>query len=217
MPARSEPLDVTRLLYDGHPVWPGDTPFTLQEHARIADGSSVNLMRLSGTTHLGTHVDAPWHADDAGARLDEVPIGRLVGDALLLDARDASNPVGPEILPAGPLPGRVLLRTGQPDAWTAFPKSVRALAPALIHALADRGVRVVGTDAPSIDPLDSRDLPAHRACGARDVQIIEGLALNAATPGRWMFACLPLHLAGADAAPARALLWPPGDGTAGDA
>lgn len=199
-------IDVTRALGPGHPVWPGDTRFELTETARIPDGSSVNLLRLTGTTHLGTHVDAPWHYDDEGERLDAVPLEVLMGPAVLIDVSASGGPIDAAELPGGPLPPRVLVRTGEPDAWTAFPEDFRPFSPGAIQRLSEAGVRLLGTDAPSVDALTSKDLAAHHACGRSGVTIVEGLALSRAPVGPCELICLPLSLVGADAAPARAVL-----------
>jgi arylformamidase len=107
------------------------------------------------------------------------------------------------------LPERVLFFTGQPEVWEAFPEDFEALPPEVVHLLADRGVRLIGTDAPSVDPLTSKDLPAHKACLERDVLILEGLNLQGVAEGRYELLCLPLCLPDADASPVRALLRPP--------
>jgi arylformamidase len=200
--------DLTRALVDGHPVWPGDAPFEIAETARIPDGSSVNLLRIAGTTHLGTHVDAPWHYDDAAPRLESVPLDLLIGDALLVEVAPDGGAIAASELPAGPLPPRLLVRTGQPDAWQRFPDTFRSFSADAIDRLAAAGVRLLGTDAPSVDPLTSRDLAAHHACGRHGVTIVEGLALALAPLGPGTLACLPLRIDGADAAPARAA-WRP--------
>lgn len=202
-------LDVTRELHEGHPVWPGDTPFETVATARIADGDSVNVMRLSATMHLGTHLDAPWHYDDGGARLEAWPLERLIGEARVLHA-EGSGPVGPELLNGvGPLPERVLIRTGVPARWEAFPE-FRPLTPELIRALRDRGCRLVGTDAPSVDAVDSKELPTHAACRDAAMAIVEGLELSSVDvdAGRYRLICLPLRIPHADASPVRALLEP---------
>ncbi|MDF1523380.1 MAG: cyclase family protein, partial [Trueperaceae bacterium] len=220
---RTQLIDVTRALRTGHPNWPGDVPLELSASARIAEGASVNLGSLRTSLHAGTHVDAPWHYDDAGVRLGGLDLSRWVGEALVLDVAGAEAPVGTgasvgaEALartvaavagPAtGPLPPRWLLRTGQPDDWgTTFPTDFRALTPESVAWAAERGVVLLGTDAPSIDPLTSTDLPAHGACARHDVAILEGLALAAVAPGRYELLCLPLSLPEADGAPARAVL-----------
>lgn len=196
--------DITRALRAGHPNWPGDTPFALTLVADIREGSSVNVMALSTSTHLGTHLDAPFHYSAEGERLGSVPLELLLGEARVIDARAGATPV--LLAPFPTLPERVLLFTGEPAHWETFPEDFSPLTPALIHALADRGVRLVGTDAPSVDALTSKDLPAHRACLQRGVLILEGLNLQGVAEGVYDLVCLPLNLPDADASPVRALL-----------
>ncbi|MEJ2289990.1 MAG: cyclase family protein, partial [Deinococcales bacterium] len=155
-------IDITRELAEGHPVWPGDSGYVLEQVSSIDEGSSVNVMRLTTTTHLGTHVDAPWHYARTGATLAAVGLDTLVGECLVVDASGAGQ-VPESVLPVEPLPPRVLLRTGQPERWLDFP-DFRPLSTELVTALARRGVRLVGTDAPSVDAIDSKELPAHQGC-----------------------------------------------------
>ncbi len=213
-------IDVTRELRDGHPTWPGDAPLEIRVNGRIAEGSSVNVGSLSSSLHTGTHVDAPWHYDDDGVRLGGLDLERWVGEALVVDVRGDAPFVTAEALEAavaatghGAPPARLLLCTGQRDDWgTTFPEDFRALDPGAIAWAAAHGVRLLGTDAPSVDPLTSKDLPAHAACAAHDVAILEGLALDRVAPGRFELICLPLSLPEADGSPARAILrpWPTG-------
>jgi arylformamidase len=206
--AAADWIDVSRRLPSGHPVWPGDTPFRLEPTSRLSEGATVNLSRLSGTTHLGSHLDAPLHYDDDGGAIESVPLTVLIGPGVVLDVRAGAGPIEAAELPAGPLPGRVLLRTGQPDAWEAFPTRIRPLSTGAVARLAEAGVALIGTDAPSVDALDSADLPAHHACGRVGLAIVEGLALEAAPAGACDVMILPLPLIGVDAAPVRAVLRP---------
>lgn len=222
VPADGAPwIDVTRELVPGHPNWPGDTPLSLTPTARIREGASVNVMALHTSTHTGTHLDAPYHYDDAGGRLASVPLTDLLGPCLVLDltleatGADADTPVERLELSAAlercgvaEVPPRVLLKTGQSDAWAAFPEVFRSLTPALIAAAAGLGVRLIGTDAPSVDAFRSTDLPTHAACATHRVWIVEGLALAAVPEGRFELVCLPLRLRDADASPVRVLLRP---------
>ena len=210
-------LDVTRALTTGHPNWPGDVPFALTPNARIAEGDTVNVNALHTSLHAGTHVDAPWHYDDDGRRLGGVDLRRLLGEAVVLDVSDGDAVVTTaqvaaalaDLEPSAPLPPRVLLHTGEADDWGSdFPRDFRSLEPAAIAYLAERGVRLLGTDAPSVDALDSKHLPAHRTCAEHDVTIVEGLRLARIAPGRYDLLCLPLSLPDADASPVRALLRP---------
>ncbi len=196
--------DITRALTQGHPNWPGDTPLTLELTADMRQGSAVNIMALQTSTHCGTHLDAPFHYSENGPRLGSIPLDVLVGEVLVIDARGGLTP--DSLGRYGDLPKRVLFYTGEPEHWETFPDAFSPLPPELIHALADRSVRLVGTDAPSVDTLTSKELPGHKACLERNVLILEGLTLGAVPEGRYDLICLPLNLPDADASPVRAIL-----------
>lgn len=205
-------IDISRSLTPDHPNWPGDAAFTVAPGLRIAQGDTVNTGILSTSTHTGTHVDAPWHYDDAGLRLHEIPLDVWVGPCVVLDVRGRAMDglLAADVLDALPdaPPPRVLLHTGEPDHWTEFPRDFVALSPALIRGAAQRGVRMIGTDAPSVDPLESKTLDAHAACRDAGIFIVEGLNLSAVPAGAYTLICLPLPLHGVDGAPARAVLLP---------
>ncbi|GGN31634.1 MULTISPECIES: cyclase family protein [Deinococcus] len=202
------PHDISRLLTPGHPNWPGDAPFRVNPGARIAAGDSVNTGELCTSTHTGTHVDAPWHYDDAGVRLQDVPLDVYVGRCRVLGVTAHDGAIQAEVLDGLPetLAPRLLLRTGQPAHWAAFPEDFPALSPAFVHEAARRGVRLIGTDCPSVDALTSKDLPGHAACRDAGVFILESLNLQGVPDGEFDLVCLPLPLAEVDGAPARAIL-----------
>ena len=198
--------DVSRALTPGHPNWPGDAPFTVSPGARMAAGDTVNTGVLSTSTHTGTHVDAPWHYAETGSRLDHIPLDVYIGLCLLLDVR-GHDPLDADVLDGlKDLPERLLLYTGQPAHWDTFPQDFAALTPAFVRRAAALGVRLVGTDGPSVDALSSKVLPAHAVFMETGLYILEGLNLEGVTPGRYQLVCLPLPLVGADGAPARAVL-----------
>ncbi|EYB68191.1 cyclase [Deinococcus phoenicis] len=212
-------IDISRQLTPGHPNWPGDAPFRVEAGARIAQGDSVNTGEICTSTHTGTHVDAPWHYADTGARLDEVGLDVYLGRCRVLTVRAEGGLVGPATLADLPavLPPRLLLHTGQPARWAEFPQDFAALDPAFVREAARRGVRLIGTDSPSVDPLTSKTLDAHRACLEAGVLILEGLNLSGVPDGDHDLVCLPLPLAGVDGAPARAVLLPAGTLPGGEA
>ena len=101
---------------------------------------------------------------------------------------------------------RVLLHTGTFPDPARFNEDFAALAPELIDRLHQQGVILVGTDAASIDPFASKDLPAHRTCLRHDMAILEGLVLGMVPGGVYELIALPLKLTGFDASPVRAVL-----------
>jgi arylformamidase len=199
--------DATRSISNKLPNWPGDTPVEYGLTASIRNGSSVNLGSVSMSTHTGTHVDAPWHYLENGLRLDEVPLKTWIGTCVVVDASGAPRLL-PDLLEGTDLNGatQVLFKTGQPDKWLEFPREYATVDPSLPAFLNRHGIKLFGTDAPSVDALTSKDLPGHKAFGAARVCILEGLALEHVPAGRYEIICLPLKLECADGAPARVIL-----------
>jgi arylformamidase len=72
--------------------------------------------------------------------------------------------------------------------------------------LAARGVKLVGFDVPSVDLIDSKDLPIHHACDAAKIVILENLDLRVIAPGVYELIALPLRIKGGDGSPLRAVL-----------
>jgi len=88
-------IDVSRPLFTGMPVWPGDTPTQFEFAATKAGGYSCNVGRLRTSMHAGTHVDAPYHYRDDGAKIDEIALDTYVGPARVVDIRGVAT-VTPE-------------------------------------------------------------------------------------------------------------------------
>jgi arylformamidase len=200
--------DVSVSVRVGTPEWPGDAPFACGWTARIADGAAVNLSSISGSPHVGTHADAPLHVHDGWPASDELPLAAFIGEALVLDVSACA---------AGPLPlsaddrrldgvERLLLRTGRTIADGAFPTAWPVLAVETAVALAARGLRLIGVDAPSVDERESRTLDVHRALFGGGAYVLENLDLGAVPEGRYELLAPPQRLVGLDAAPVRAVL-----------
>jgi arylformamidase len=201
-------LDVSVLVRPGTPEWPGDVPFSCGWTCRVASGASVNLSHIAGSPHVGTHADAPLHVRDDWPGSDLLPLLAFLGPALVLDVSD--HPDGPLALEADDarLAGceRLLLRTGRTIADGRFPSGWPVLAAASAAALAARGIRLVGVDAPSVDERESKTLDVHHALFGAGAYVLENLDLRGVAPGRYELIALPQRLEGLDAAPVRAVL-----------
>ena len=62
-------IDISQPLQNGIAEWPGDTPFSYEVAFSTADTGSVNIGKLTTSTHMGTHIDAPFHFDDNGLKV----------------------------------------------------------------------------------------------------------------------------------------------------
>ncbi|WP_029013058.1 arylformamidase [Niveispirillum irakense] len=199
--------DISQKVRVGIPVWPGDSPYQEERTWSIGPGCPVNVCQISLSTHTGTHTDAPLHYDADGAPMGEVPLDLYLGPCQVLTIPQGVALIEPgHVMPfLRPDMTRLLVRTFTrfPDQWQA---DFAAWSPLLIMALAEQGVRLIGTDAPSVDPQDSKTLDAHMCVRRHGLAILEGLVLDDVPDGVYELIALPLKLATADASPVRAVL-----------
>jgi len=199
--------DITMPVREGLTVWPGDETYRFRLGWAMSEGASVNVGTVTMSVHTGTHADAPFHFDSAGPGAGELDLTPYMGRAVVVDVR-GRGVIGEEALSGVDLTDapRVLFKTG---AWTdhgVFPESVPTLAPDMPAYLASYGVLLVGVDVPSVDAIDSKDLPIHHALDAAGIRILESLDLGPVPPGYYNLIALPLRLIGADGSPVRAVL-----------
>lgn len=200
--------DISPAISPATPVWPGDTPVSVERVWRIEAGSPVNVARLTLSPHTGAHADAPLHYDAHGVPIGAVPLDAYLGPCRVIDCRGAAPLVTPEQI-AGALAGappRVLLRTYAAAPQDAWDSAFCAVAPAAIDLLAAHGVRLVGIDTPSLDPQASKTMDSHGRIRAHGMAILEGLVLDAVPAGDYELIALPLKFATLDASPVRAVL-----------
>jgi arylformamidase len=200
-------FDVSRKLINGMPVWPGDTAFRYEVSWPMEKSGSVNVGRLEMSIHTGTHVDAPFHFDNSGKRIIELDLNLYIGPVRVIDM------IGTESIGAADLNGinldgckRLLFRTlawANPDV---FPEKVPHIDPNLAPVLASKGIQLIGLDVPSVDPIDSKDLPAHNSLHEHGIHILESLLLDDIEPGEYELIALPLPLVEGDGSPVRAIL-----------
>lgn len=202
-------IDISQPLGPDTAVWPGDEPYARRWTLSRAAGDAVDVAGISLSVHAGTHVDGPRHVAD-GPGAGDLPLAPFLGPCTLVDGRPSieGGAVGPSVLDgldpvAAP---RVLIRTRDRVDPTRFPAQFAPLSPDLARRLVDEGFVLVGTDAPSVDPVDSTALPSHRILAAAGIPNVENLVLSGVESGRYTFIGLPLRLADADSSPIRAVL-----------
>lgn len=205
---KEEWIDITMEFGAPAGTWPGDTPFTSEWTGRIGDGRwAVNLSKMCSSPHNGTHSDAPIHVLGGGAASETLDPSAYLGPCVVLDAtrgKDAALPAG--LADAARGSERVLFKTRRAPHGAKFPDRFKGLSEDLSRRLAKEKVRLVGTDAPSVDAQDSRGLVAHKALFGSGCTLIENLDLSRVAAGGYELVALPLKVRGLCAAPVRALL-----------
>ncbi|MCH1627279.1 arylformamidase [Fredinandcohnia quinoae] len=200
-------IDISQPLDTNTPEWPGDTPFEFNINWTMEESLSVNVGKMVTSTHMGTHIDAPFHFDNEGKRVHELDLELYVGKARVIEVSGHER-IGIEEIKDYDLAGieRLLIRT---KSWTdrrQFPKTITYLQPELAPFLADKGIKLVGVDVHSVDPLDSKELYAHHSLHQHGIHILEGIILDHVAPGDYELIALPLKIVGGDGSPVRAIL-----------
>jgi arylformamidase len=204
--------DISRPLREGIAVWPGDQAFKSRWGMRILKGDSCNVSSVTMSVHTGTHLDAPYHFEEAGSDIGRVDLSPYLGPARLFSVPKDLPAITADLLRGLSWEGveRALFCThaaeGEDDR---FETRFVFLADDGAEFLAQRGLWLVGTDAPSVDAFRSKTMDCHRILQRGGVAILEGACLAHVPPGDYELICLPLKLDGLDGSPVRAILRQP--------
>ncbi len=191
-------------------TWPGDPPVRIEPRLRIAQGHAANVSELCLGLHTGTHVDPPYHFDEQGMKVDELPLKLLLGRAWVCNVQ-SKREIDVSDLQAHVPPGtvRLLLKTANSALWRA---GVREFTPGFVVLTAEasrwivrQGIRLLGVDYLSLERPGSVGHPVHHTLLEAGIVIIEGLDLSSLQSGWYNLYCLPLKVADGDGAPARAV------------
>ena len=184
--------------------------------------------------HGGTHLDAPIHFAQGHPAVDQIPLNRLMGPALVIDVSAAVDKNADYLVTTedfdrfetehGKIPADaiVLLRTGFSKRW---PDATRYMgtpergdqAVTKLHfpglhpdaakwIVANRPIKAIGIDTASIDFGQSTLFESHRALYGHDIPAFENLTNLERLPitGAHVIA-LPMKIGGGSGAPLRAV------------
>lgn len=202
-----EIFDISMELNAETPEWPGDRPFEYSLSVTKEQSGSVNVGEIKTSTHMGTHIDAPFHYDDNGLTIEEMPLEVYLSSAQVIDVQGIKRITSGDLPEPGEGVTAVLLksctwkdRTKFPESWPVFDESIAVW-------LKEKGIRLLGVDVPSVDQETSKELPMHQAMNANGRFILEGIVLDNIEAGVYQLAALPLKIKGAEGSPVRAVLY----------
>ncbi len=188
--------------------WVTAPPFELEERRRMSKGDPNNSSALNMSVHSGTHIDAPFHFVADGNTIDQLPVERFIGPALVY-AVEAERYITKEHVAGISLDGatRVLFKTRNSELLhqREYDPDFVAFSVEAAQSLVELGVELVGLDYLSVAHADEQ-VPVHRAFLDHGVVLLEGIDLSAVAPGRYELMCLPIPLGDSDGAPCRAVL-----------
>jgi kynurenine formamidase len=191
-------VDMTYAIRSGLPAWPGDE--RTFEATLLGDPAKDGYFTRSFwmLEHYGTHMDAPAHFPPGTMTVDEMPVEKLFGPAVVIDvsaegAKDADYRLTEERVGAweqkhGRIPrgAIVLLRTGWGTRWPDEARYRGDDAHGMMHfpgfsvesakLVISRGVSGLGIDTMSIDYGASKNYEVHRTALPAGLYQLENLA-----------------------------------------
>jgi len=201
------------------PIYPGN-PVPKFESVLSLEKNGVNVSRVSLGTHTGTHVDSQNHFILNGVRIEDEPLTKFIGEAVVLDFSkkligDGIDGNDLETFTSFVHPDDiVLLFTGVSNYWNEnYIDNVGSrftyLEPTAADWIVNHKIKSVGIDTFSVEKYGSSQALTHKKLLSSGVGIIENLNSNLKKfLGKRVFlVCLPLALKGLDASPARAVIF----------
>ena len=187
-------IDISRDVLSC-PVFPGDPVASLERVKNIDDDCQYNLSKIDMCLHNGTHMDAPLHFLPNGSDITEMDMEKFIGPCAVIETN-------------------VSIITGA-MVEEYFPRNVKKIlvksnGKAVFHESAASelyylGYELVGTDGMTVEPEGSDGRPP-RVFMMNDIAVLENLDLSNVKSGEYFLCATPLKIAGAEAAPVRAIL-----------
>ena len=190
-------------------------------NSNLAVNGRAMISVLSILVHNGTHIDAPRHMMEKGSPIDQMPLGQLVKEGVLInlpnkgpnsvvtikDIQESGVELGPNRIPVIHT-GFTEKTWGKPEFWTQMPyleAGVGAL-------MAGKGVPAVAMDVFPEKPLwrgvklDPGEVwvANHLALFEKGIPLIQFVTnLSQIGTNKFVLIALPLNIKGGDASPAR--------------
>lgn len=202
--------DITVPISNDLPVYPGDPPVQVTRVMSLEKGDIARVSHVSFSTHIGTHIDPPYHFIAEGKTADEIPLDVFIGPARVIDVGDRRS-IDAAFLSSVDLAGvtRLLFKTANSRFWretNEFQTDFVHLETDGAQVLVEKGIRLVGIDYLSIEKFNFDQPTTHWTLLGAGIVIVEGLDLNDVPPGDYELICLPLKIKDGDGGPARVVL-----------
>ena len=215
---------MTRIIDLSHVITPGKAGRKFALEMVGAETVNPNVVRLEGqwyimhnismVSHIGTHIEAPYHLFKSKADLAGLPLEQLMGEAVLLDLRhcprksaitpqhvqDASAKAG------GIRPGDIVFcNLGSASFYGTEDYGMSPyFSPEGIQWLVDRGMKLMGVDASGVEVPGSENHVNHSALFIKGIPLIENLAnLDRLSRTHFLVYAFPIAVSGLDAFPLR--------------
>lgn len=205
-------VDLSLPLTNHTPIYPGDPEPDIRVATTIGnEGYNLHYVHIGSQT--GSHVDAPYHFDDHGQRIDQSDLRLFFGPGIVISVKGKKDQEAIRLEDVAKYldqvgPGTIVLfDTG----WSRYAGEDKYFLHPYVHIevideMIRRGVRTFCIDAINLDITGGTRFPAHDAVAAVSGIIAENLTnfegIDFANP---LISLFPLRIVGADGSPVRAV------------
>ena len=205
-------IDLTLEIDESIQVFPDSPKVNILQWSNF-DNHKYSSEVLFSSTHVGTHVDAPYHFQKYGNTVEKIPLNRLIINenikVLKIEKKDDEKIEAGDLMEYNIMKNdTILINTNWVlnRALDRYFNKNPGLSEAAAKYLAEAEINLVGIDGPSIDPAIDHDFNSHRIFSAKDIPIIENLInLDRLLNKKFTFVVLPLKLKNCSGSPVRAL------------
>ena len=208
-------IDLTLTVSDEIPTFPGSPQPSFIPWENVKDdGYNLELLFLS--THTGTHMDAPYHFLEKGAKIHEISLKKLVSEAVLIKSKKKGGEsiTKTDIQKFEKKHGKIVSFSSV-IFYTGWQRNLQkkyyftknpGLSVSAAKYLASKKINLVGIDSPSIDLGKDSKFSVHQIFAKKGMLIVENLAsLEKIKSSKFHLVVLPLKLKGATGSPVRAV------------
>ena len=208
-------IDLTLTVSDKIPTFPGSPQPNFIPWENIKeDGYNLEVLVLS--SHTGTHMDAPHHFLEKGAKIHEISLKKLVSEAALIQCRKngGQSITKTDIQKFEKNHGKIE-NFSSVIFYTGWQKNLQkkyyftknpGLSVSAAKYLASKKISLVGIDSPSIDLGKDSKFSVHQIFAKKGMLIVENLAnLDKIKSSKFHLVVLPLKLKNATGSPVRAI------------
>ncbi|MEM3385693.1 MAG: cyclase family protein [Nitrososphaeria archaeon] len=203
-------LDLSITVFPGMHQYEGEPPIIFESFTTIKS-TGANSTKINLSVHTGTHIDSPKHRIEEGKSVDEIPLTKLIGNAIVLDfSQKPSNTLISDVdlkkydklIKEGDI---ILFYTGTTELWyTNLPPRDVYLDESGAKWLVDKKINCVGIDSLTIESPLTKGI-VHKILLSNEIIILEGLSsdIKKLVGKSILLVCAPIKLKGLDGAPAR--------------
>ena len=208
-------IDLTLPVSDKIPTFPGSPQPNFIPWENIKeDGYNLEVLFLS--SHTGTHMDAPHHFLEKGAKIHEISLKKLVSEAALIQCRkNGGQSITKTDIQKFEKNHRKIENFSSVIFYTGWQKNLQkkyyftknpGLSVSAAKYLASKKISLVGIDSPSIDLGKDPKFSVHQVFAKKGILIVENLAsLDEIKSPTFHLVVLPLKLKNATGSPVRAI------------